>query len=52
MTNTATPSRALCRHCGAAPSGCDALHLLGGRRCCTNCAGNHEAPPTERNHHR
>ncbi len=50
MTNTPTTSRALCGHCGATPSGCQAVHLLAGRLCCGKCPGDHDAPPTERNH--
>lgn len=43
MTNTSTTSRALCGHCGATPSGCQAVHLLAGRRCCQSCAtGDHD----------
>jgi len=42
MTNTSTTSRALCRHCGASPNGCQAVHLLAGRRCCDACTGDHD----------
>lgn len=39
---TTSTTRALCAHCGATPGGCQSLHLLGGRRCCTSCVGDHE----------
>ena len=35
--------RARCPHCDATPGGCDGLHWLAGRWCCTACTGTHDA---------
>lgn len=41
-TSPATAQRALCPSCGATPSACTSLHVLGGRHCCLTCAGDHD----------
>ena len=34
--------RKLCLFCEGTPGGCEALHTIGGRRCCAACDGDHD----------
>ena len=35
--------RSSCPTCGATAGGCQGLHWLGGRYCCAECTGDHDA---------